>query len=132
MDINITTLCVALLGLLVVLLGFAVSLTRGSSKTNFGVTQDPTDRLYIMSRAHGNATEYVPMLAIMIYLIGQAEPATWELWLFGIVVAGRYAHAAGMILSSSLDKIQPLRVIGSMVTYIGGLVLGIDLLLKAF
>ena len=132
MDINITTLCVALLGLLVVLLGFGVSLARGSSKTNFGVTQDPTDRLYIMSRAHGNATEYVPMLALMIYLVGLAGPATWELYLFAVVVGGRYAHAAGMILSSSLDKIHPLRIVGSMCTYIGGLVLGIDLLLKAF
>ncbi|MCG2633908.1 MAG: MAPEG family protein [Gammaproteobacteria bacterium] len=129
---NITILCIALLGLLVVLLGFGVSMARGSSKTNFGVTQDPTDRLYIMSRAHGNAAEYAPMLALMIYLISLSGAATWELWLFGIVVAARYCHAAGMILSKSLDVIHPLRIAGSLGTYVGGLVLGIDLLLKAF
>ena len=72
----------------------------------------------------------MPVLALMIYLIGQTGPATWELWLFGIVVAARYAHAAGMVLSKSLDDIQPLRMIGSLGTYVGGLVLGIDLLLK--
>jgi len=130
--INITILCLALLGLLVVLLGFGVSMTRGSTKTNYGFTPEPTDRLYIMTRAHGNATEFVPMLALMIFLIGQSGPATWELWLFGITVAARYSHAIGIILSKSLDDIHPLRMAGALGTYVCGLTLGIDLLLKAF
>jgi len=54
---NVAIVCTALLGLLVFGLGLAVSLTRGATRTNFGFTPDPTDRLYKRVRAHGNAAE---------------------------------------------------------------------------
>ncbi|HJY83528.1 MAG TPA: MAPEG family protein, partial [Candidatus Binatia bacterium] len=67
--------CTALLGLLVFGLGLSVSLTRGQTGTNFGYSPDPTDRMYKMVRAHGNATEYVPMLAVLMLLVGGHNPA---------------------------------------------------------
>lgn len=115
--------CIALLGLLVFGLGLGVSLTRGQTGTNFGYNPDPTDRMYKMVRAHGNATEYAPMLAVLMLLIGGHEPATWVLWVMGIVTACRYLHAAGMIFSPTLAQPHPLRVVGALGTYLGGLVL---------
>jgi uncharacterized membrane protein YecN with MAPEG domain len=122
--------CLGLLGLLVVGLGLGVSLTRGSTKTNFAYTVDPTDRLYKMVRAHGNAVEYAPMLSILIlYLgvlhpsIGGHPPTRWVLWTAVAATVSRYLHALGMILSKSLDQTDPLRFVGALGTYIAGLIL---------
>jgi uncharacterized membrane protein YecN with MAPEG domain len=76
-----------------------------------------------MVRAHGNATEYSPMLAVLILLLGGHNPATWVLWVMGIVTASRYLHAAGMIVSPTLAQPHPLRFVGALGTYLGGLVL---------
>jgi uncharacterized protein len=115
--------CTVLLGLLVFGLGLGVSLTRGQTGTNFGYNPDPADRMYKMVRAHGNATEYAPMIAVLMLLIGARAPATWVLWVMGSVTACRYLHAAGMILSPTLARPHPLRFIGALGTYLGGLAL---------
>jgi len=115
--------CTALLGLLVFGLGLGVSLTRGQTGTNFGSSSDPADRMYKMVRAHGNATEYAPMLAVLMLLVGEHHPAAWMLWVMGIVTACRYLHAAGMIFSPTLARPHPLRFVGALGTYLGGLVL---------
>jgi hypothetical protein len=79
--------------------------------------------MYKMVRAHGNATEYAPMLAVLILLLGAREPSTWVLWTMWIVTVSRYLHAAGMIFSPTLAKPHPLRFIGALGTYLGGLAL---------
>jgi uncharacterized protein len=120
---NVAIVCTALLGLLVFGLGLAVSLTRGATRTNFGFTPDPTDRLYKRVRAHGNAAEYSPMLAILMLLIGARQPAAWMVWTFVAATAFRYLHAAGMLVCPSLDQPHPLRFVGALGTYVAGLVL---------
>ncbi|MBI1816163.1 MAG: MAPEG family protein [Deltaproteobacteria bacterium] len=120
---SVAIVCTALLGLLVFALGFAVSATRGSTGTNFGYKPDPADRLYKLVRAHGNATEYCPMMAILILLIGAHQPSTWMIWTFVAATALRYCHAAGMILSPTLDKPYPLRFVGALGTYLAGFAL---------
>ena len=120
---NVAIVCTALLGLLVFGLGLAVSLTRGATRTNFGFTPDPTDRLYKRVRAHGNAAEYSPMLAILMLLIGARQPAAWMVWTFIAATAFRYLHAAGMLVCPSLDQPHPLRFVGALGTYVAGLVL---------
>jgi uncharacterized protein len=120
---NVAIVCTALLGLLVFGLGLAVSLTRGATRTNFGFTPDPTDRLYKRVRAHGNAAEYAPMLAILMLLIGARHPAAWMVWTFVAATAFRYLHAAGMLVCPSLDQPHPLRFVGALGTYVAGLVL---------
>ena len=123
--------CVGVLGLLVVLLGLGVSLTRVSTETSVGFNPDPTDRLYKLCRAHGNAAEYNPMLAVMILFLGSQQPAAWVLWsCIGVTVA-RVLHAAGMIASPTLAKPQPLRFVGAIGTYVFGLVLGIATIVYA-
>jgi uncharacterized membrane protein YecN with MAPEG domain len=116
-------MCSALLGLLVFGLGLAVSLVRGSTRTNFGYSPDPADRLYKMVRAHGNATEYAPMMAVLILIVGSRQPAPWMIWAMSLATISRYMHAAGMILSPTLDRPQALRAAGAVGTYLTGFAL---------
>lgn len=119
--------CIALLGLLVFGLGLAVSVTRARLRRNFGAPEDPTGTLYKLVRAHANAAEYAPMLAVLILLASRlSEP--WALWMMGIVTAARYLHAAGMMLAPSLDRVYWPRAFGAFVTYAGGLALCVAVL----
>ena len=121
--------CTALLGLLVIGLGLGVSALRGSTSTNIGHKLDPGDPLHKMVRAHGNATEYSPMLAILMLAIAGRGATPWMVWTFAAATLSRYLHAAGMVLSSSLDRPQPLRFVGALGTYVAGLALVVALLL---
>jgi uncharacterized protein len=120
---KVAVFCIGELGLLVFGLGLVVSLLRGSTGTNIGHKPDPTDRLYKMVRAHANAAEYGPMLAVLMLVLGARQPGAGMVVTFVIATFCRYLHAAGMILSPSLERPQPLRFIGALGTYITGLVL---------
>ena len=122
---RVAVVCAALLGLLVFGLGLMVSLTRGRSKTNFGYASDPTDPLYKMVRAHGNAAEYAPMMALLILYLGTRSPGTWLAATFVLATVFRYLHAAGMIRCASLDRPDPLRFTGALGTYVTGLALAV-------
>jgi len=112
--------CIALLGLLLFGLGFAVSLVRGRTNTVSGTSADPADPLHKLVRAHGNTAEYSAMLAILIFLVGTRSPASWALWCMGIATASRYLIAIGLILSPTLEKPHPLRFVGALGTYLAG------------
>jgi hypothetical protein len=118
-------ICTGLLGLLLFGLGLGVSLTRGSTNKTFGYDPDPTDRLYKMVRAHGNTTEYAPMLAVLMLLLGSRDPAAWVLWVMWIATVCRYLIAIGIIVSPTLDKPHPLRFVGALGTYLTGIVLSV-------
>jgi hypothetical protein len=116
-------ICSALLGLLVFGLGMAVSSTRGATDQTIGFDPDPRDRLHKIVRAHANTTEYAPMLAVLMLLVGTREPATWVLGTMWVAVASRYSLALGLILSSTLEKPHPLRFVGALGTYLAGIAL---------
>ena len=120
---NVAFVCIGLLGLLVFGLGLRVSMLRGATNTVAGYTADPADRLYKAVRAHGNAAEYAPMMAVLMLAIGLRQPSAWMLWTFGAATLSRYLHAAGMLLSPSLDRSQPLRFAGALGTYLTGVLL---------
>ena len=126
---NVAIVCTALLGLLVFGLGLGVSLVRGATGTNIGSSGDPKDRLFKLVRAHGNAAEYAPMMAILILLLGARQPAAWVTWTFVAATVSRYSHAAGMIMSPTLNSPQPLRFIGALGTYVTGLILALAALI---
>ncbi|HIF92321.1 MAG: MAPEG family protein [Myxococcales bacterium] len=113
-------ICIALLGLLVFGLGFATSSKRRKTETLTGSSDDPTDALHKLVRAHGNTTEYAPMMAILILALGSMSPDFWMLCCMGVATASRYAVAAGLILSSSMNEAHPLRFIGALGTYLSG------------
>ena len=120
---DVAILCTGLLGLLVFGLGMLVSFQRGQSNVLYAGDPDPTNRTYRLIRAHGNAIEYAPMLAVLILFLGTQDAAPWLLWTMGIVTAARYLHAVGMLIGPGLDQVQPLRFVGALGTYLGGLAL---------
>jgi uncharacterized membrane protein YecN with MAPEG domain len=120
---RVAILCTALLGLLLFLLGLAVSMTRGRTGVVAGSPSDPADPLFRMIRAHGNTAEYAPMLAVLFLLVGERNPATWPLWVMGIAVLSRYLIAIGMIAGPTLAKPNPLRFVGALGTYVTGVAL---------
>src|SRR5262249_2527642 len=122
---NTAAVCVGVLGLLVIGLGIGVSAPPGATNTTIGYNPDPTDRLSKMVRAHRDATEVDPPLAILMLYLATREPSTWLQWVFVVATVSRVLHAAGMIMSTSLAKPQPLRAIGAVGTYVCGLVLGV-------
>ena len=128
---NTALLCIALLGLLLFGLGFGVSGVRGRTGTNIGSSGNPADPLEKIVRAHGNASEYVAMLAVLIFVLGSREPSSWVTGSMIGATASRYLHAAGMLMSPTLDKPQPLRFLGALGTYAFGGALSIQLLLRA-
>jgi uncharacterized protein len=122
--------CTALLALLVFGLGMNVSRIRGTTTDQFPT--DPTDGLFVAVRAHGNATEYVPTLAILILLVGSRDPAAWMVAVFVVATAARYVHAVGIFTASDLARQTPLRILGAMGTYLCGLLLVVAALIQVF
>ena len=126
---TVAIVCTALLGLLLFALGLNVSRSRGADKAG-AYPNDPADPFFKAMRAHGNTAEYAPMLAILILVAGNRNPATWVMWLMGLAVASRYLIVAGILMSPSLAKPQPLRFIGALGTYLTGIALCIVVLLS--
>jgi uncharacterized membrane protein YecN with MAPEG domain len=125
---HIALICIGLLGLLVFGLGFAVSMTRGRSEIVIGCPEDPTHALHKMIRAHGNTTEYAPILALLIFIVGSRDPGTWSVGWMVAATASRYLIASGILLSSTLEKPHPLRFLGAIGTYVSGTALCVALL----
>ncbi len=124
-------LCIALLALLLFALGFGVSLQRGRTEALIGYPPDPDDALHKWVRAHANAAEYVPILALLIWIAGRGDPGTWTVALMITVTAARFLHAIGMIAFGSLDKANPARFLGALGTYLGGAALAVGVLMTA-
>ncbi len=127
---DVALVCIGLLGLLVLGLGFAVSMTRGRTGTAAGYPPDPSHPLHKLVRAHGNTTEYAPILAVLIW-VAATDAAGWVLWCMGIATACRYLLAAGIVLSETLEKPHPLRFVGALGTYLAGFGLCASVLLAA-
>ncbi len=121
--------CTALLGLLVFGLGLLVSSTRGATNKTIGFDPDPRDRLHKVVRAHANTTEYAPMLAVLMLLVGAREPAAWVVGTMWVATASRYSLTLGLILSPTLEKPHPLRFVGAIGTYLTGAALCVAALL---
>ena len=119
-------ICIALLAALLFVLGWNVSRIRGSR----GATGDqfptaPDDALFVAVRAHGNATEYIPTLAVLILVIGSRDPATWMLVVAAVAVLSRYLHAIGILVTGDMGKEAPLRFIGAVGTILSGVALSV-------
>ena len=124
--------CIALLGLPVFVLGANVTrhrIIRGA--TGNQQPTDPADRMFIAQRAHGNATEYVPTLAVLILICGSLSDSWWVDVLAIAAVAARYLHAIGMLTAKTLAGHGPVRDAGAMGTYLSGIALAVTAVVLA-
>jgi uncharacterized membrane protein YecN with MAPEG domain len=116
-------ICSAILAALLLLLGANVSRIRALTGKAGGsqLPQDPTSKLLIAVRAHGNAAEYVPVLAVLFLLVGARSPAWLAIPLIIAATLARQLHAYGMLTSRSLASPTKAREIGAGATDVVGL-----------
>ena len=118
--------CVALLGVLLFVLGANVTRHRAiRGGTGNQMPTDPADKMFIAIRAHGNAAEYVPTLAVLILICGTVSDGWWVDVLAVAAVFVRYAHAIGMLTSKTMASHGPLRDVGALGTYVTGIALAV-------
>jgi hypothetical protein len=129
--VKLFLLCSALLVMLYFLLAFNVSMMRGKTRIGVGSNSDPSGPLNKAIRAHGNAAEYLPLFVAIFLYFSLVGASRWVAWVAVAVTACRFSHALGMYLSADLNKAQPLRFIGALGTYAGGIALGVALLLRS-
>ena len=127
---QVITLSIVSLAGLCLFLAIAVTVARGKYNVLAGSDENPEHPLYQLIRAHGNQTEFVPLLILLMWILGQSSQPTWVLWTVVAVTASRFLMAAGMILPRTLAVPNPARFIGAMGTYIGGLALCVALLMN--
>lgn len=130
---TLTLLSIAVLGLLVFVLGANVTRHRAQrGATGTQMPTDPSDRLLIAQRAHGNAAEYAPMLAVLLVVSSALTDGWWVPTLAVVAVVARLLHAVGMLRSTTLATHGPLRDFGAMGTYLAGVALSITVLVAAW
>ncbi|MGH8133895.1 MAG: MAPEG family protein [Steroidobacteraceae bacterium] len=123
--------CSAVLVILYFLLAFNVSLTRRKTRTGIGSGPDPSGLLNRAVRAHGNAAEYIPIFVLLFVYFNSVGAAGWITWVTIAVTVCRVLHPIAIFMSPDLNKAYPLRFIGSLGTYLGGLALGVALAMHA-
>jgi uncharacterized membrane protein YecN with MAPEG domain len=84
--------------------------------------------MYIAQRAHGNASEYVPTLAVLIVVCATLTDSWWLNALAIAALGSRALHALGMLTSKTLAEHGPLRDVGALGTYVTGVALGVTAL----
>ena len=99
MTAMITALYASLCAIIIVALGIKTISLR--LKTQTGLGDGDNDNLRRAMRVHGNATEYIPIALILMYLAELGGTAA--MWLHGagvLLIVSRCAHAWGLGRSS--------------------------------
>lgn len=118
----VTSALAALAAVALIALSLAVSFGRMNARVDIGNGDDPA--LLRRIRAQGNFVEYVPLALILSALAEyRGVGPAWMGTLAVLLVAGRAAHAAGL-----LTGIRPLRAGGMLATF-GALLTGAAALL---
>ena len=106
----ITALYASLCALFIVKLSLGVIAVRRQHKIGLG--DGGNEELQLAIRAQGNATEYIPITLILMFLLENIIVYNWIIHLAGItLLTGRIIHAIG-IKNHDLKK----RVLGMKIT----------------
>jgi len=123
---TISVVSIAVMGIMLFLLGANVTRHRAiRGGTGNQMPTDPTDRMFIAQRAHGNAAEYVPTLIGLIIVCSTLTDGWWLDTLSVVAAAARLTHAFGMLTSTSLAAHGPVRDGAAAFTYLSGVALGV-------
>lgn len=112
MLLPITGLYAALLGILIIVLVLRVVAKRFKQRIGVG---DGGDRALLLAiRAHGNASETIPIALILLAALELNDGSAQTLHCFGItLVVARLLHAFGL---SRSPKASPGRFVGTVLT----------------
>lgn len=111
---NTVVLCVAILILLYGALSINVSRVRRKRRGDPTVTEAALTKAI---RAHGNASEYIPLFAAVLLYLNTASPSIFVTCLAVTVLVCRLFHAAGTLLIPSVTERHPLKFVGALGTY---------------
>ena len=128
MTLPVTALYAALMGLMAIWLSVGVGRLRG--KTNISLYDGGNKELAAAIRKHGNFTEYVPLILILMAVIEVNGGSTVVLHGCGLgLTVGRIVHPLGI----DFDEMRKMaRGIGAMLTMLVFLVLSIYSLYQFF
>ena len=122
----ITPFYAAILGFIYVFLSIRVIRNRRTQSVAIG--DGNNNVLSRAIRVHGNFSEYVPFVLVLLFLLETQVQSTPMIHFFGIsFIAGRLIHAYGV---SQTDENIRLRVIGMVTTFIVIISLSSGLLLS--
>lgn len=124
---KIPLLCAALLVLLYAGLSFNVSRMRILNRK--GQVNDT--ELTKAVRAHGNASEYIPLFVLLLLYLS-SKPTVFLDEIAIVLTISRGLHAVGIFKIANINQRHPFRFIGAVGTYISLFVLGGLLLMHAF
>ena len=120
---QVPVICASILGLLIFLLGFLISMLR--SKTGIIYYSDsldnPTSLLTKAVRALANTAEFAPILAVIFLYLGTTNPDNWVYWTMAAATMSRVLIVIGFLTAGTLRKIHPLKAIGAVGTYLSGI-----------
>ncbi|MDA8655312.1 MAPEG family protein [Gammaproteobacteria bacterium] len=130
MNIILTPIFISLLTIFYIFLAMRVGYMRGSPvmKLIFKMDEQITDeKLHRNIRAHGNFSEYVPLYLLLLLTSEIINVASFGYLIIAslIFTYGRVAHA---ICFAFFDYNPFLRISGMLSTYVGMLMLSIELL----
>jgi len=109
MPISLTLL--AAVGILYIIFGAIVGVTRGKTKTNIGLGDD--ERLLLANRAHANLAEWAPIPLMLIAGMEYLGASTVLLAsLAGGYLVTRILHSVGILKGG--EKPHPFRMVGAI------------------
>jgi uncharacterized protein len=115
-------------GLILLYLSIMVSRQRQTSQTS--ILDAGKEEMIKAVRAHGNATEYIPIVLLLLIALAFLNAPMWLLHIVGATLTvGRILHAVGIY--SSLG-VSTARVLGSSLTLIALLIGSVAALVYAF
>ncbi|MEO5691571.1 MAG: MAPEG family protein [Usitatibacter sp.] len=126
---NILILCSGLLAILYAALSVNVSVTRLRKRKDSSVTEAQLTKAI---RAHGNASEYIPLFIASFLFLGISGSGPTLAVVAVLATVSRVAHAAGMFRIASVNERHPLRYFGALGTYVCLFAVAIAILLRAF
>lgn len=121
-------LCVAILALMQICLGLAISACRWKFKKSVGTPDDPGHIMKRISTAYSNCAEWHPMLYALLLIQPMSGGPAWAIWFGPLVVTARCLAVTGLV-TFTLERPNPFRFVGAATTYVCSLALAILLVI---
>jgi uncharacterized membrane protein YecN with MAPEG domain len=111
----ITAIYASLCALLIIRLAMRVITLRWEKRVKFGDGEHPDLNMAI--RAHGNASEYIPIALILLFLLEYNGLHPLLIHMLGIAfVYGRYTHAKALLSNSLRERMKGMQYTLNLIT----------------